>query len=145
MDKVLTPFEPEAVEENGEHLEVVVLLVSDNVYHLVDRIVVEALFGGADVLCHVDRSAVAAQKNLAVEALAGEVGPYGAVGVADKKTFFKTFEHLCLAVEVCARFVINFVEIYAHALVAGIESVVNPLIHACPQVAHFLVSFFPAA
>ena len=75
VDKVFTPLEPELVEEDGENLEVVVLLIADNVYHLVDREVLETQLGGSDILCHVYRCAVRAQQELLVEALGGEVGP----------------------------------------------------------------------
>ncbi len=62
MNKVLAPFESEAVEKDREHLEMVVLFVAHDVYHLVDREVLETQFGCSDVLCHVDRCAVAAQE-----------------------------------------------------------------------------------
>ena len=54
MNKVFAPFEAEFVEEDGEHLEVVVLLVAHYVNHLVDGEVLETEFGGTDVLCHID-------------------------------------------------------------------------------------------
>ena len=76
MDEVFAPLESEFVEENGEDLEVVVLLIAHNVYHLVDGVVAEAELGCADVLCHVDRCAIAAQEEFFVESLSVEVGPH---------------------------------------------------------------------
>ena len=58
--ELLAPLEAEAVEQDRKHLEVVVLLVAHDVYHLVDGEVVEAHLGCADVLSHVHAGAVAA-------------------------------------------------------------------------------------
>ena len=52
-------------------MEVVVLLVADDIYHLVDWVVVEALLGCADVLGHVDRRSVGTEEELVVEAVGG--------------------------------------------------------------------------
>ena len=62
MHEVLTPVEAELVEEDREHLEVVVLLVAHHVDHLVDGVVLEAELGGTDVLSHVYRCAVATEQ-----------------------------------------------------------------------------------
>ncbi len=145
MDEVLAPFEAELVEQEREHLEMVVLFVADDVNHLVDGIVGKAHLGGADVLGHVDRCAVAAQEQLVVEAVGGEVGPYRAVFLAVHDAFFKAFKHLFLAFEIGLRFVVDFVEVDAHAAVCLAETGVYPRVHGFPQGAHVLVAGFPAA
>ena len=61
MRKLLSPLETEAVEQNGKHLEVVVLFVSHHIDHLVDGVVLETHFSGADVLGHVDGGAIRTQ------------------------------------------------------------------------------------
>ena len=76
MNQVLAPLEAEAVEQDREYLEVVVLLVTYYVNHLVDREVLETEVGSTDVLSHVDRSAVRTEQELLVETLVGEVCPY---------------------------------------------------------------------
>ncbi len=58
VDKVLAPLEAQTVEQDGEHLEVIVLLIAHHVDHLVDGIVTETKLGRTDVLRHVDRSSV---------------------------------------------------------------------------------------
>ena len=49
------------VEQQREHLEVVVLFIAHNVDHLIDGVVVEPHPGGADILSHVDRGAIGTQ------------------------------------------------------------------------------------
>ncbi len=79
MHKVLAPLESEAVEQQRQHLEVVVLLVAHDVNHLVDGEILVAQFGGADILGHVYRGTVGAEQELVVESGVGEVGPYRAI------------------------------------------------------------------
>ena len=62
MDKVLSPFESQFVEQDTQHLEMVVLFVAHHIDHFVDGEILETQFGGADVLCHVYRCPVAAQQ-----------------------------------------------------------------------------------
>ena len=69
VDQLLAPAEAQTVEQQREHLEVIVLLVAHDIYHLVDRIVSEAHLCGADVLRHIHARAVAAQQKLLVEAV----------------------------------------------------------------------------
>ncbi len=123
----------------------IVLLVADDIDHLVDGIIAEAEFGCADVLGHVDRRSVAAEQQLVVEAVAGEVGPDGTVVLAVEHTFFKPFEHLLLAFEVGVGLVIYLVEVDAHARIGLIESVIDPGVHGLPKLAHLGIFLFPAA
>ena len=62
----------------------IILLVADDIDHLVNGEVFEAHFCRADVLCHIDRCAVTAQKEFLVESLVGEICPDGVVGFADE-------------------------------------------------------------
>ncbi len=145
VHKVLAPAETEAVEQHRQHLEVVVLLVAHHVYHAVDVVVVETLFGGADVLRHVYRGAVGAEQQLLVEAVGAQVGPYRAVLAAVEHAFFESFEHFLLAVEVCLRLVVYLVESHSHALVSLVETGIYPAVHLFPEGAYFGVAFFPLA
>ena len=56
--EILTPLESEFVEKDRENLEVIVLLVTYYVDHLVDRVVLETELCSTDVLSHIDRSTV---------------------------------------------------------------------------------------
>ena len=60
MHQFLAPLESETVEEYGEHLEMVVLLVAHYIYHLVDGEVLESHLCCADILCHIYRGAIGA-------------------------------------------------------------------------------------
>ena len=143
VHEVLAPVEAELVEQDREHLEVVVLLVAHHVDHLVDGVVLEAQLGGTDILCHVYRCAVATEQELMVEALTGEVGPYRAILLAEEETLLQTLHHLLLTFEVGLRFVVYLVEVYAHHLVCLVESGIYPLVHHLPQAAHLGVASLP--
>jgi len=100
VNQVLTPLETEAVEQDREHLEMVVLLVTYYVDHLVDREVLEAEIGSTDVLSHIDRSAVRTEQELLVETLVGEVSPNRVVILAEEESLLQSFFYLLLALEV---------------------------------------------
>jgi len=100
MHEVLAPLEAEAVEEQREHLEVIVLLVAHHVYHPVDGEILIAELGGADVLGHVDAGAVGAQQELMVEAGVGEVGPDRPVVPAIHDPLLDAGEHKVLPLEI---------------------------------------------
>ena len=66
MHQLFAPFEAQSVEQNRQHLEVIVLLIAHHINHFVDGIVLKAHLGRADILRHIDRSAVAAQQQFLV-------------------------------------------------------------------------------
>ena len=70
--EVNQPFpegEAQLIQQDGQNLEVIVLLVADDIDHLVDRVIVEAQFGGTDILGHIDRRAIRAEQQLLVQSL----------------------------------------------------------------------------
>ena len=144
MHEALAPLEAELVEQDGEHLEVVVLLIADHVDHLVYLEVLEAELCRADVLRHVHARAVGAQEQFLVESLGGEVGPDGAVGLAEEDAALEALFHLLLALEVGVALVVYLVEAHAEGLVGLVEAGVDPLVHAAPQGAHLGVVLLPA-
>ncbi len=143
MHEVLAPLEAEAVEDNRQHLEVVVLLVAHHVNHLIDGIVVEAHLGRTDVLRHINRGAVGADEQLLVEALAGEVGPDAAVFLLIEQAFLQAFHHLALALEVGVRLIINLIEAHAQGLVGLVEAGIHPTVHLLPEGADVFVTLLP--
>ena len=100
MHEVFAPLEAEAVKNDGEHLEVIVLLVAYDIYHLVDGVIVEALFGCTDILSHVYRSAVATEKQFLIKAVLTQVCPYRAILAAIENAFIEPFEYFGFAVEI---------------------------------------------
>ena len=58
MNEVFAPFEAQAVEQQRQHLEMIVLLITHHIDHLVYGIILEAQLGRAYILGHVDRRAV---------------------------------------------------------------------------------------
>ena len=143
MNQLFAPLEAEAVEEDREHLEVIVLLVAHHIDHLVDGKVGEAHLGGANILGHIYAGAVRAQQQLLVEALVGEVGPYRVVIFAEEQALSQSLFHLLLAYEVGVRLVINLIEAHAQGLVGLVEASIHPVVHLCPQGAHLGVVVLP--
>ena len=130
--QILAPLEAEAVEQDGEHLEVIVLLVAHHIDHLVDGIIAETQFGRADILSHIYGGAVGAEQQFVVEAFAGKVGPDGAVLLAVHLALFQTFKHQLLAFEIGIGFVVDLVEIHAKFPVGLVKSGVYPGVHHLP-------------
>ena len=143
VDETLTPLEAEFVEQDGEHLEMVVLLIAHHIDHLVDGEVLETELGGADVLCHIDGGAIGTKKEFFVESFCREVSPHGAIFATIEEAFLQPFHHLFLAFEVGVRLVVYLVETYAHHLVGLIKSSIDPLIHLLPETAYFRVALLP--
>ena len=54
MYEVFSPLKAELVEEDREHLEVVILLITNDIYHLIDREILETELRSADILSHID-------------------------------------------------------------------------------------------
>ena len=54
VNQFLAPLEAQSIEQQREHLEMVVLLVAHHIYHLVNRIVLETHLRRSDVLSHID-------------------------------------------------------------------------------------------
>ena len=59
MNQVFTPLEAQLVEQYRKHLEVIVLLVTYNIDHLVDREVLESQLSRSNVLGHIHTGSVA--------------------------------------------------------------------------------------
>ena len=100
MDKVFTPLEAEFVEEDGEYLEVVVLLIAHHIDHLVDGEVLETEFGSTDVLGHIDGGAVGTEEEFLVQSFTGEVSPYGAIVTTVEEPLFKSLDDFLLTFEI---------------------------------------------
>ena len=79
MYKAFTPFKTQFIQQDGQYLEMVVLFVSYHINHFIDRIVSETQFGSSDILCHVDGSSVGTEQQFLVQAVFGQVCPYGTV------------------------------------------------------------------
>ena len=121
----------------------VVLFITNDIYHLVNGIILIAQFGCADILSHVYRCPVATQKKLVVKTFACKVGPYRAVFFAIHLPGLKTFEDFPLAFEVSLAFVVNLVEVNAHSFVGFVKSGIDPRVHCLPEGSDFRVFLFP--
>ncbi len=123
----------------------VILLVAHHINHLVDGIITETELGGANILGHIDRSAVGTQKEFLVETGIRKVGPHRAVILTEHNAFLQPFEHFFLTFEIGVRLIIDFVEINPHAAVCVIKPGIHPLVHHRPQPAHIGILCLPFA
>ena len=76
MEYIVSPLEAELLENELQHLEMIVLLISHNVYVLVQIIFGESPFSSTEVLCHVDGSTVAPEQEFPVQTVGSKVAPY---------------------------------------------------------------------
>ncbi len=63
------------LEDELQHLKVVVLLVAHDINHVVELVILEPAVGRAEVLRHIDRGAVAAQEQFLVQPVGRKVDP----------------------------------------------------------------------
>ena len=137
------PVEAELREYELEHLEVIVLLVAHHIDVGIEMVLRKAALGSAQVLGDVHRSAVGTLHYLPVQAVPGEVAPYGTVRVLDEDSHFQALLHEFLAEEVGIVLVIDLVEAYAQGLVGLVEAIEYPGVHHRPEGAHLRISRFP--
>ena len=100
MDELFAEGESEAVEQDREYLEVVLLLVTNDIDHLVDGVVLVAQLGGTDILGHIDRRAVGAEQQFLIQSVFLEVGPNGSVWAAVELTGSQSFLYFGFALQV---------------------------------------------
>ena len=143
MYKVFAPLETEFVQQDGKHLEVVVLFVTYHVNHFVYGIVAESQFGCTDILCHVDGCSVGTEQKFLVQSFRSQVGPYGTVFFAEKQSFVKPFQNFLFTFEISLRFIIYLVETYAKGFIGDIEAGIDPFVHFTPKGADFRIIVFP--
>ena len=143
MYQLLAEWETEAVEEDTEHLEVVFLLITNDIHHLVDRVVLEAQFGGTDILGHIYGCAVGTKKELLVESVLREVSPNRAIFAAVEIALGKTAFYFTFAHEISVAFVVDFVKTYAHLRICLVKTRIYPLVHLLPEGTHFRVVLLP--
>ena len=110
MSELLTPLESKTIEQDRENLEVVVLLVTYYVDHLIDGEILETHLGSTDVLSHINTGSIATKQELLVETLVGKVGPYRIILMALEESFSKTLLYLSLTLKVCLALVVDFIE-----------------------------------
>ena len=137
------PVESQLGEDELEHFEVIVLLVTHHIDELVGVELIVAQERGAEVLGHIDGGAVAAEQQFLVEAVGGEVAPHGAVLFAEKDTHVETFLHQLFAQQVGVGLIVYLVKAYTHFAVGLVEAGIDPVVHLGPEVADFLVALFP--
>ena len=143
VDKLLAEGEAELIKQNGEDLEVVLLLITHHVDHTVDGVVSEAHLRCAYVLSHVDRCAIGAKKDLAIQTILAEISPHGAVLVPDKESLVQSAKHLFLSLEIGVTLVVNLIEVDPQTLVGLIKSGVDPVVHLLPERADLFITGLP--
>ena len=121
----------------------VILLVAHHVYVAVEFISCEALLRRAEVLSHVDRGAVAAKQEFAVESVGCEVAPYAAVGILNEDTHVESLLHQALAEQIGIVLIVNLVETDSKGLVGLVEAGEDPAVHHFPELADFRIAFLP--
>ena len=143
MYQLFAKRETETIQEDRKHFEVVLLLVTYDIDHFINGIVPETQLGSTDILRHIDRCAIRAQKQLFVQTIFSEISPNGTVFAAIELSFRETFFHFGLAFKISVGLVVNLIERDAQTFVCLIKSGIDPTVHFCPQVTHFFVALFP--
>ena len=100
MYKVLTPLKAQFVKQDGEPLEVIVLLITYDIYHLVYREVLETQLGSAYILRHIYRRTVRAQQQFLIKAFLGEVSPYRVIITTVEETLLESLLHFLLTFKI---------------------------------------------
>ena len=75
----------------------ILLLVTHDIDHLIDGILIKAHLRGTNILRDVDRGAIRAKEDLPIQTFAGEVRPYRTIRVLHEEPFVESTEYLFLA------------------------------------------------
>ena len=143
MDEFFAEGESEAVEQDGQHFEVVLLFVTHHVDHLINRIILKTQFGRSDILRHIDRSTIGAKEELLIQSVFGKISPNRPIFATIERTTYQPLFYFGFALEIGVRFVIYLIKRNAHALIGLIKTGVYPAIHLRPKSAHFGIVRFP--
>ena len=100
MDQILSPLEAEAVQQNGQHLEMVILFIAYHINHLVDRIILKTQFGCSDILGHIDGCTILTKQKFFIKSLIGQIGPNRPIIMTNKETFFQSALYFCLSYQI---------------------------------------------
>ena len=100
MNQSFPKLKTQHVEQDGEYLEVVILLVTHHIDHGVDGIIIETELGGADILRHVDRRAIGAQQQFLIQTIRCKIGPYRTIFFLEEQPLIEATEHLLFSGEV---------------------------------------------
>ena len=126
-----------------EHLEVVVLLITNDIHVGIQIVVGEAALGGAQVLGDIDGGSVSAENELAVQAVGGEVAPHGAVGIFHEGAHIQALLDQFLTQKVSIVLIVHLVKGNAQSLVGLVKSLEHPAVHHGPELPYMRVSGFP--
>ena len=143
MEYVVGPFESQLLEDQFQHLEVVVLLVADHIDVRVKVIFSETPFGRSQILGDVNRRSVRTDEKLPVQTVSREVAPHGTVRILDEHSHIQTLLYQLFAEKVGLGLVVNLVECDSESLVGLVEALEHPAVHPGPKVADLLVAGFP--
>ena len=100
MHQTLAKSEAQFIQQDGEHLEVVVLLIAHHIDHLVDGVVVETQLRRTNILGHIDRGTILTEQQLLVQTIFRQVSPYRTILPTVEDTLLQTFQYLCLTLQV---------------------------------------------
>ena len=143
VGEFLAPLESQTIEQDREHLEVIVLLVAHHIDHLIDGEILETHLSRSDVLSHINASSIATKQEFLVQTLVGEVGPYGVVLMALEETFGESFLYLGLTFQIGLALIVDLIERYTHLLIGLVKTCIYPVVHLLPKGAHFRVVLLP--
>ena len=130
---LVRPGKSQFLQDELEDLEVVVLLVAHDIHVGIQVVFGKPALGRAQVLGDIDRGTVAAEDELAVQAVAREVAPDGAVGLAEEDTLVQSLLDQFLAQEVRLGLMVHLVEGDAQGGVGLVEAGIHPAVHHGPE------------
>ena len=143
MYKAFTPFKTEFIQQNRKYLEVIILFVTNDINHFINRIISETKFGRANILRHINRGSIATKKQLMIQPLGSQVNPDRAVFFFEEKAFFQSLHYFLFSFKISIGFIIYLIEADPHLPVSLIKSGIHPVVHHLPQGTYFRITGFP--
>ncbi len=143
VENLVGPVEAQLLENQLQYLEMIVLLIPHHVHVGIQAIGLETPLGGTQILGDIDRCAIAAQHQLAVQAVGRKVAPDRTVGVLDENALREALLHQFLAQKIGLTLVVNLVEGDAEGGIGLIEALVHPTVHHRPELPHVRIVLLP--
>ena len=121
----------------------VVLFVTYDVDHLVDREVLETQLCRTNVLRHIDARAVSAEQQLLIKSVLCQVSPYRAVLLTEEESLAEALFYGLLTYQISVAFVIDLVEANSECFISLVKTFVHPFVHLAPQSTYLRVVGLP--
>ena len=121
----------------------ILLLVTYNVHHLVNWVVLKAEFCSTYILSHIYGCAVCTKEKLLIESVLCQISPNATILATVEVALCESALYFAFTNEVSIAFVVYLVKTYTHLFVSLVKTCIYPLVHLLPESTNLRVVLLP--